>query len=97
MLLEGLALLRQADAPRVKEKPSLKQQHRGVDLKREVWDEDEEGWIVEHIGTLQKLGALSDSHIGMTDVDWKIELKWEEMMEMERERERELSEQGRFP
>ncbi|KAG0209365.1 hypothetical protein BGX31_002153, partial [Mortierella sp. GBA43] len=96
MLLEGLALLRQADAPGFKEKPSLKQ-HSGVDSKKEDWDEDEEGWIVEHIGTLQKFGALSDSDIGMTDVDWKIELKWEEMMEMEKEHERELSEQGRFP
>ncbi|CAO3565520.1 unnamed protein product [Mortierella alpina] len=54
-------------------------------------DETEDEWIFEHLETLQELGGLSDSDIGMTDHDWKNELQWEEMMEVEKGRERELS------
>ncbi|KAF9273517.1 hypothetical protein BGZ68_001428 [Mortierella alpina] len=53
--------------------------------------EAEDEWIFEHLETLQQLGGLSGSDIGMTDHDWKNELQWEEMMEVEKGRERELS------
>ncbi|KAG0202148.1 hypothetical protein BGX28_005255 [Mortierella sp. GBA30] len=52
---------------------------------------DEDDWIFDQLETLQELGGLSDSDVGMTDLDWKNELKWEEMMEVEKNRERELS------
>ncbi|KAG9327853.1 hypothetical protein KVV02_000299 [Mortierella alpina] len=54
-------------------------------------EEAEDEWIFEHLETLQELGGLSGSDIGMTDHDWKNELQWEEMMEVEKGRERELS------
>ncbi|KAF8927733.1 hypothetical protein BGZ58_010157, partial [Dissophora ornata] len=54
-------------------------------------EEEEEEWILDHLQVFQELGGLSGSDVGMTDLDWRNELKWEEMMEMERERERELS------
>ncbi|KAG0375543.1 hypothetical protein BGX24_008952 [Mortierella sp. AD032] len=58
-------------------------------------DDDEEEWILDHLESLQGLsGASSEAGaggVGMTDLDWKNELKWEELMEMEKGRERELS------
>ncbi|KAF9949187.1 hypothetical protein BGZ72_008993 [Mortierella alpina] len=54
-------------------------------------EEAEDEWIFEHLETLQELGELSGSDLGMTDHDWKNELRWEEMMEVEKGRERELS------
>lgn len=85
MLFEGLATLRQPQQSQVTGDV-------GVDE-----EEQQEAWVLDHVGTLQRVGALSDSDIGMTDVDWKIELQWEEMIEMEKERERKLSGQGWFP
>ncbi|KAK3821655.1 MAG: LOW QUALITY PROTEIN: hypothetical protein J3Q66DRAFT_333933 [Benniella sp.] len=97
MLFEGLATLRQqpqALGTRATLSPSSPspllslEQEGGVDekKKKEAEEEEQEAWILDH-----RVGALSDSDIGMTDVDWKNELKWEEMIEMERERERKLS------
>ncbi|KAG0277114.1 hypothetical protein BGZ95_006486 [Linnemannia exigua] len=63
-------------------------------------EDDEEGWILDHLESLQGLsgassevggGRASGVGVGMTDLDWKNELKWEELMEMEKGRERELS------
>ncbi|KAG0044746.1 hypothetical protein BGZ83_009980 [Gryganskiella cystojenkinii] len=56
-------------------------------------DDNDEDWILDHLDALQELGQ-SESELGMTDVDWKNELKWEEMMEVEKARERELSGRG---
>lgn len=65
--------------------------------------EDEDGWILDHLESFQGLSnsssspggvvgsAMARSGVGMTDMDWKNELQWEELMEMEKGRERELS------
>lgn len=66
---------------------------------------DEDEWVLDHLESFQGLSSsLSEGGVGenggaggggggvgMTDVDWKNELKWEELMEMEKGRERELS------
>ncbi|KAF9128876.1 hypothetical protein BGW39_004647 [Mortierella sp. 14UC] len=58
---------------------------------------DEEEWILDHLESLQGLSSASveaggvGGGAGMTDLDWKNELVWEELMEMEKGRERELS------
>ncbi|KFH65183.1 hypothetical protein MVEG_08664 [Podila verticillata NRRL 6337] len=52
--------------------------------------EGDDGWILDHMQTWEGLGG-SGSELGMTDMDWKNELEWEELMEAEKERERELS------
>ncbi|KAF9165944.1 hypothetical protein BGX20_000393, partial [Mortierella sp. AD010] len=79
-LLQGLALLDQRN-------PILSRPHLGSESSRaEIEDEDE--WIFALLGSLRE---ISGSDLGMTDLDWKNELKWEEMMEMEMERERGLS------
>lgn len=51
---------------------------------------NEDDWILDHMQTWEGLGG-SGSELGMTDMDWKNELEWEELMEAEKERERELS------
>ncbi|KAI1300376.1 hypothetical protein EDD11_006241 [Mortierella claussenii] len=76
-LLQGLAALNQQQQPL--------QGRQGFDEENEEGDE----WILDHLEMLQ--GLAGGSEVGMTDMDWKNELQWEEMMEMERERERELS------
>ncbi|KAF9355970.1 hypothetical protein BGX34_010169 [Mortierella sp. NVP85] len=107
MLFEGLATLQQQpqavgtratlSPPSLSPSSPLPSMERegGMDEKKkeeeEEQEEEQEAWMLDHVGTLQRVGALSDSDIGMTDVDWKIELQWEEMLEMERERERKLS------
>ncbi|KAF9575788.1 hypothetical protein EC968_001575 [Mortierella alpina] len=82
-LMEGLAALSQ----RSSSESSFASAAAGSGETEEVEDE----WIFEHLETLQELGGLSGSDIGMTDHDWKNELQWEEMMEVEKGRERELS------
>ncbi|KAG0200238.1 hypothetical protein BGX33_011139, partial [Mortierella sp. NVP41] len=47
-------------------------------------EEDDDEWIFDHLESLQGLNRLSGSEVGMTDLDWKNELKWEELMEMEK-------------
>ncbi|KAG0276550.1 hypothetical protein BGZ96_003231, partial [Linnemannia gamsii] len=90
-LLQGFASLRMA----------------GEVVQVEEEGEDEDGWILDHLESFQGLTSSSSSSssspegvvgstmagggVGMTDVDWKNELKWEELMEMEKGRERELS------
>ncbi|KAF9971735.1 hypothetical protein BGZ65_010244 [Modicella reniformis] len=100
LLLEGLASLRSRNSSNLsstngnRSKRSLLENddHNNGDGENEGEEEEEEdGWMLDHVKTLQGLGALSDSDVGMTDVDWKVELKWEEVMEMEKERERDLS------
>ncbi|KAF9139563.1 hypothetical protein BGX30_007824 [Mortierella sp. GBA39] len=64
-------------------------------------EEDDDEWILDHLESFQGLSSSSSEGVagvsggaggvGMTDVDWKNELKWEELMEMEKGRERELS------
>ncbi|KAF8939021.1 hypothetical protein BGZ47_008339 [Haplosporangium gracile] len=61
-------------------------------------EDDEDEWILDHLESFQELSSSSSDGVvsggggvGMTDVDWKNELKWEELMEMEMGRERELS------
>ncbi|GJJ68273.1 hypothetical protein EMPS_00619 [Entomortierella parvispora] len=58
--------------------------------KRDGEDLGEEDWILNHLDVVQELGE-SVTELGMTDLDWKNALKWEEMMEVEKARERELS------
>ncbi|KAF9141343.1 hypothetical protein BG015_001317 [Linnemannia schmuckeri] len=77
-LLQGLASLRMAGEVEV--------------------EDDEDEWILDHLESFQELSSSSSDGVvsggggvGMTDVDWKNELKWEELMEMEKGRERELS------
>ncbi|KAG0087723.1 hypothetical protein BGZ92_007068 [Podila epicladia] len=53
-------------------------------------DGGEDDWILDNMQTWEGLGG-SGSELGMTDMDWKNELEWEELMEAEKERERELS------
>ncbi|KAF9185619.1 hypothetical protein BGZ50_002974 [Haplosporangium sp. Z 11] len=60
-----------------------------VTLGAEGGDEDE--WVLDQFEASQNMDGLLDSEAGMTDIDWKDELKWEELMEVERRRERELS------
>jgi pentatricopeptide repeat protein len=80
---------------------SLRMTGQAVHVEEE--DEDEDGWILDHLESFQGLSDSSSpegvagsamvagSGVGMTDVDWKNELQWEELMEMEKGRERELS------
>ncbi|KAH7044856.1 hypothetical protein BKA57DRAFT_468057 [Linnemannia elongata] len=71
----------------------------------EAEEDDNDEWILDHLESFQGLSSSSSEGVvgvsggageggggvGMTDVDWKNELKWEELMEMEKSRERELS------
>jgi len=61
--------------------------------KRDDEERDEEDWILDHLDLMQEIGEPG-TELGMTDLDWKNELKWEEMMEVEKARERELSGRG---
>ncbi|KAF9905724.1 hypothetical protein EC991_001326 [Linnemannia zychae] len=85
-IMQGLASLRNSSNSGV--------QFGAIDAE---WDEDEEGWILDHLESLQGLSGQSPeaegvgAGVGMTDLDWKNELKWEELMEMEKGRDRELS------
>ncbi|KAG0368260.1 hypothetical protein BGZ54_002354 [Gamsiella multidivaricata] len=82
-LLQGLASLTEQN-PQLRPRSSL-------DHERDSDEEEEAGWNLDHLELLKRLGGLTGTDVGMTTLDWRNELKWEEMMEMEREQERELS------
>ncbi|KAF9102702.1 hypothetical protein BGX27_010902 [Mortierella sp. AM989] len=82
-LLQGLASLNQQNP--ILPKPTLGSERVRPEM------EDEDSWILDHVDALQ---GMKGSDLGMTDLDWKSELKWEEMMEIEKVRERELSGQS---
>ncbi|KAG0249814.1 hypothetical protein BG011_008914 [Mortierella polycephala] len=77
-LLQGLSVLKQHSSTLSSARPGAA-------------DEDEDEWILDQFEALQNMEGLAGSEVGMTDLDWKNELKWEEMMEQEKVRERELS------
>ncbi|KAG0298581.1 hypothetical protein BGZ98_000156 [Dissophora globulifera] len=67
---------------------SKRAKRRGDSEERQEIEEEEQ--ILRHLTRLSDLGLLS-SDVAMTGQDWKNELKWEETMETERERERALT------
>ncbi|KAF9200891.1 hypothetical protein BGZ49_008876 [Haplosporangium sp. Z 27] len=79
-LLQGLATMSQNN-------PTLPRPRLGAESVGEK-EQDEDEWIFDN---LDRLGEIVGTDLGMTDLDWKNELKWEELMEIEKERERELS------